>query len=101
MKKEDLTAVSEKEALYNECLSAVKALSAALDDFEGAPEKLKALAAYYESPEWRRHFELDERGAFPKDMPRGVLSEDGVYDLLDDARELNKRLRALAGKMRK
>ncbi len=101
MDKEELKkAVAEKEALFNECLTSVKKLSAALDDFEGTPEKLKALAAYYESPEWKKHFELDEKGAFPKDLPRGVLSEDGVYDLLGDARDLAKSMQTIARKTR-
>lgn len=28
-------------------------------------------------------FEADEKGMFPKDLKRGVLSEDGLYDLLE------------------
>ena len=31
-----------------------------------------------------RHYMLDEAGLLPKDLKRGVLSEDGVYHLLAD-----------------
>lgn len=43
---------------------------------------LKALTDYYDKGQWRRDYELDEKGGFPENMKRGVLSEDGVYDLL-------------------
>ncbi|MBR1808826.1 MAG: DUF4298 domain-containing protein [Paludibacteraceae bacterium] len=46
------------------------------------------LAAYYSSDAWIADFEADEAGLLPKDMPRGVLSEDGVNDLLDSFNEL-------------
>lgn len=46
------------------------------------------LEAYYESPLWKADFAADEDGRFPAGMKRGVLSEDGVYDLLEQYGEL-------------
>ena len=46
-------------------------------------EKLRLLDAYYTSGEWREDYEADERGEFPPDMKRGVLSQDALYDLLE------------------
>ena len=40
------------------------------------------LSEYLESGDWLRDFELDEAGLLPKGLKRGVLSEDGLYDLL-------------------
>jgi hypothetical protein len=34
----------------------------------------------------------DQQGRLPKDLKRGVLSEDGIWNLLEDYRELNKRM---------
>lgn len=45
-------------------------------------EKLRQLDAYYTSGEWREDYEADERGELPPDLKRGVLSQDGLYDLL-------------------
>ena len=45
---------------------------------------VKELAAYYESADWRRDFEADEAGLLPKSLKRGVLSEDGIYELLEE-----------------
>ena len=49
------------------------------------PEMLRILEAYYTSGEWRDDYEADERGEIPPDMKRGVLSQDALYDLLDEA----------------
>ena len=49
----------------------------------GSAELLKALSDYYGSPAWKRDFAADEAGHLPKDLKRGVLSEDGIYDLLE------------------
>ena len=41
-----------------------------------------ALDAYYTGPLWKRDLADDEAGLLPSDLKRGVLSEDGIYDLL-------------------
>ena len=48
---------------------------------------LYELTSYYESGQWLQDFEADERGELPKDLKRGVLSEDGVYNLLSEFKE--------------
>ena len=45
--------------------------------------KCLLLEEYYTSGEWREDYEADEAGLFPVDLKRGVLSQDGVYDLLE------------------
>ena len=45
-------------------------------------KKLKILTDYYENGQWLKDFERDEKGELPKDLKRGVLSEDAVYNLL-------------------
>ena len=45
-------------------------------------EELRILLRYYENGRWLRDYELDEQGFFPQDLKRGVLSQDGVYNLL-------------------
>ena len=48
-------------------------------------EKLRMLEVYYTSGEWREDYEADERGELPPDLKRGVLSQDALYDLLEEA----------------
>ena len=45
---------------------------------------LGELVQYYESGQWLRDYELDEQGLLPPDLKRGVLSQDGVYNLLEN-----------------
>ncbi|MBR6472429.1 MAG: type II 3-dehydroquinate dehydratase [Firmicutes bacterium] len=51
---------------------------------QGIEEDIKTLENYYET-KWRADFEMDEEGVFPKEMKRGILSEDGLYDILTEA----------------
>ena len=72
---------------------AVMELSAAIDNYEEAQEAIAALDAYYGSEEWKQDFADDEAGRLPADLKRGVLSEDGIWNLLSDVSELNLRIR--------
>lgn len=47
-------------------------------------EDVRTLDEYYKSPLWREDYEADEAGMIPKDLPRGILSEDGIYNALED-----------------
>ena len=90
----------ERIARYEEILERanriVGELEAALDAYESVQADLAALEAYYTGPEWREDFEADEAGLLPRDLKRGVLSEDGIADALDWMKELAERLRAYA-----
>ena len=71
---------------------AVKELEAALDKFTAAQEAIAVLSEYYGSEDWLQDFNDDEEGRLPKDLKRGVLSEDGIWNLLTECRELNVRM---------
>ena len=36
---------------------------------------------------WLSDFEADEAGELPEDLCRGVLSEDGIYNVLEEYEE--------------
>ena len=40
------------------------------------------LIAYYESGQWLHDYEADERGQLPPTLKRGILSQDGLWELL-------------------
>ena len=48
---------------------------------------LHCLTAYYEGGQWLEDYLSDERGELPAGLKRGVLSQDGVYDLLSRLEE--------------
>lgn len=73
-----LARIEEQEARLNRILAAE---TPSVDD-------LRALEAYYESPLWRIDFESDAAGQIPQQVKRGVLSEDAIYDVLTEYRDL-------------
>ncbi len=52
---------------------------------------IEELKYYYEGTDWKADFAADERGELPADLKRGVLSEDGIYNVLEWYGELEER----------
>ena len=71
---------------------ALDALSRGLAAYRKAAPELQALDAYLQSGDWRADYEADEAGLLPPELPRGVLSQDGLYDLLEENDELLRQL---------
>lgn len=84
--------IKRMEQQFDHASQAVMKLSAALDDFEAAQEAICQLAAYYDSDEWKQDFAADEQGQLPRELKRGILSEDGIWNLLEDHREVKRRM---------
>ena len=80
--------IQEMEKLLNESRKVLDACDEAFADFKSVQEKIEKLEAYYTSKKWMKDYEDYEAGKIPKDIPCGVLSEDAVYDLLTENREL-------------
>ena len=91
--KQQIARIRRMERNLNTAVAAVKRLEAALDKWEAVQDAIAALDEYYGSDLWRQDFADDEAGLLPADLKRGVLSEDGIWNLLTDARSLNDRLK--------
>ena len=91
--KQQIARIRRMERNLNTAVAAVKRLEAALDKWETVQDAIAALDEYYGSDLWRQDFADDEAGLLTADLKRGVLSEDGIWNLLTDVRELNKRLK--------
>ena len=96
--KQQIARIRTMEQRMNRAAAAVKRLSVALDKWETAQDDISALGEYYGSDLWRQDFADDEAGLLPADLKRGVLSEDGLWNLLVDVRELNVLLKVTAKK---
>lgn len=84
--------ILEMESRLNACRRSMKQLSGVLDVFETALQDYDELSTYYSSALWMEDFEADEKGQLPAQLRRGVLSEDAVYDMMDDFRRLTERM---------
>ena len=85
---EQIERIRQMELRMERAAKAVMELSAALDNYEAVQDDIAALEQYYGSEEWKQDFAADEAGLLPADLKRGVLSEDGIWNLLSDVREL-------------
>lgn len=90
--KEQIARIRLMERRLNQALAAVKRLDSALEKYEAAQEAIAALSEYYGSDLWKQDFAADEAGLLPEGLKRGVLSEDGIWNLLTDCKELDQRL---------
>ena len=84
--------IKQMELQFDRASQAMIELSTAIDKYIEAQDALSELKAYYASEDWLRDYADDEAGKLPKDLKRGVLSEDGVWNLLSDCRELNIKM---------
>ena len=87
--------ITNMESLFDKSEEVIKRMEAALKDFAALEHDIAKLENYYTSPQWRKDFEADEAGKLPKDLKRGVLSEDGIYDLLSDYQCLKDQIRTV------
>ena len=85
--------ITHMEGLLDRSMEVIARLEQALEDFAALQPDIAELEAYYTSPQWRKDFEADEAGKLPKDLKRGVLSEDGVWNLLEEYGHLRERLK--------
>jgi len=80
--------IEEMEQVLDRACSVIADLEKNIAELESLQPDIQKLEAYYTGKDWKADLKLDEEGKLPKDLKRGVLSEDGIYDLLEKNREL-------------
>ena len=90
--------IRQMEGALGRLSDAIAQVDAALDAYEDMWDDYCALDVYYSGKLWWEDLAADEEGRLPDDLPRGILSEDGIYDALGSAEALRDRLRELAGR---
>ena len=84
MIQETIQRVVEMERYFDLLQKAAKEDPALLSRDPSYGEMLRSLKCYYESGQWLRDYELDEQGCFPPELKRGVLSQDGIFEFLEE-----------------
>lgn len=81
--------ISKYEEIFDEALRRLECAERGnlknLKEYEG---KIEELRAYYESSSWLKDFDDSNDGKLPGNIKCGVLSEDGVYNLLMEMDEI-------------
>ncbi|AGZ23252.1 DUF4298 domain-containing protein [Streptococcus suis] len=87
--------VEEMEKIFNRQLELNQSLSDSLSQLSQEQSTYLQLLDYYQSQTYMEDLDLSNKGHF-NGIPCGVLSEDGVYNLLFDRTNLASQLRELA-----
>ena len=90
--------IMHMEEILDEAADVFAVLSKALERYCAVQKRLEELTAYYSGGQWQRDFDDDGAGRIPKDLKRGVLSEDAVYDLLLEDAWLREQFRRLGSR---
>lgn len=90
--KENLNRIRGMEKRMRRAGKILKSMEYALDEWDMMCSDLKILNKYLGSEEWKADLKADEDGLLPESLRRGVLSEDGIWNLLVDHRVLMQRL---------
>lgn len=86
--------------MLDTALEAVSKMSAAMGKYAEAQDAINTLDGYYGSREWKQDCEADESGKLPATLKRGILSQDGIWNMLSDVRELNDAIVRMAEKLK-
>ncbi len=77
-----ITRICRMEEILDKSGKAVRDLREALERYVALEEEIRELELYYTGGQWQKDFADDEAGRLPRNIRRGVLSEDAVYDFL-------------------
>lgn len=83
-KQEREARINDMSEKFNRLSAVTRSLSEKADDLLDWAPVIDDFKNYISSGEWLKDFEADERGEIGPDVDRSVLSEDGLYNLLDD-----------------
>jgi len=93
---EQIERIKRMESCLDRASVAVMELSAALEKYAEAQQAIRALEEYLGTEEWKADLEADEAGLLPKELKRGVLSEDGIWNVLADCHQADIRMLEVA-----
>ena len=85
---EQIERIKHMEEIMDKATEVLAELRKAFEKYEDMKSEIDELEEYYGSELWNEDFDADSEGKLPKDLKRGILSEDGIWDLLLERDEL-------------
>ncbi len=80
--KEMIDRIQQMEQLYDRLDAAIRHGQTQIGRDPELMQIRETLCRYYSGGEWQHDYEADEQGLLPQGLKRGVLSQDGLYNLL-------------------
>ena len=87
-REKQVTRIRAMETKANLLAASATEFQAALDKFAEVEPAYRELSQYYGGSEWWEDKTFSEAKDFPEDLSCGVLSEDGLYNILGDLHSL-------------
>lgn len=84
--------ITQMEQRLERATAVIEAMEAAIEQYKAVRDDIASLDAYLGSPEWYADRDDDEAGRLPKELKRGVLSEDAIWNLLERHSEVQKQI---------
>ena len=76
--------IEQMEKILDSLKEAIAQVNTAISRLRELGPQAMELDEYHGSSEWFDDLKADENGLLPKGLKRGVLSEDGIYDVLNE-----------------
>ena len=89
---EDALRVNHYGKVYRDLRKRVNRADVAVRGLLHNLDRIAELEDYLDSGQWLKDFEADERGEFSPEICRDAMTEDAVYELLEDVGELRKKM---------
>lgn len=96
---EQVTRIDMMETTLDNTADIFETMEKALDKLEQNHTAYAKLRDYYGSEEWYQDVNASDCGILPEDLKCGVLSEDAVFDLLQNNSRLAIRMLEIATQM--
>lgn len=84
MMEETIQRIQYMEVYLNVLEEALSIDSNALKEDPTLQKLYQILVDYYESGQWLKDYELDEKGLIPNEIKRSVLAQDTLYNFLEN-----------------
>ena len=99
MADERIERIKKMEEKLDDVTPKIRAFEESLNNMKKVFEDMKILSDYY-SNDWKKDYEADEEGKIPKDLKRGILGQDTLYDLFNDYYQIGNDMKELSDKIK-
>jgi hypothetical protein len=74
--------IKRMEEILDKSSEVLLDLNQSLERYTNLADGIRELEQYYSGGQWQKDYADDEADKLPKDLKRGVLSEDALYEFL-------------------
>ena len=98
---DQITRINKYEHILDKSENMLNKIDKYLNDYSNIQKEIKELNKYYGSESWYQDVDSFDMKLLPKDIKAGILSEDSIYNLLMNNKEIAIKMLELATKVLK